>query len=720
MNRPNFFCSIEALQKLLGMKLDGYEPNVELTMDLIEAPYLFIYTVEKDAWGLKVLSRGEMYDHTNGSGIELANLCAERSTGQATGTCSDRALSQNIGAFLHGCQQLSRYLQAKKLQPLCKDMDPEQAGILLEMKNGALNARKVAGQERPEMMCTTLFGGTVMCRPYMEDFWDRSETEMMSLEDRIEKAEGGDKFAIATLAQAYLNGDDEVEQDPEKAAYWYRKEAELQDSEGAFNLGLLYAKGFGVERDFKQAAEWMEKAVAWGDPDGTELAKLYRGMTENQRKAEAGESAAMAELAEGYMALGGSLDQAGPKEDYMQSQYWAQKAVDAGCGAGYWPLALAYRHGRGVTKNEAKAVEFFRKGAESGNAPCQHSYGCCLMTGEGAKKDVKQALSLFEKSAEQGYALACRDLGRMYETGEGVEPDFDKELAYYEKACEANPNDGEFLRHVGFQYTNLLDEKDKWLHGVERAAYWLRKASDAGDRTAARGADMYERILALHKQGIIPLGASVSECMGYLSGERSNSDQSDTDAKREAEAKRKAEAEAKRKAEEERKRKAEEERKRKAEEERKKREEARRKAEEEKRRKEEQRKKAKEEYNAKYGAVLKQKAELENKRQSIDAQISSKRSENVATKGSSFAFVLGFVLLLTGIVILFSANGSEKLAGLLFGIPGALIFFIIISKGISRSRAIADLMQEKTDTEKKIADLGPIPTEDEFIRQHTK
>ena len=182
------------------------------------------------------------------------------------------------------------------------------------------------------------------------------------------------------------------------------------------------------------------------------------------------------------------------------------------------------------------------------------------MTGEGAKKDVKQALSLFEKSAEQGYALACRDLGRMYETGEGVEPDFDKELAYYEKACEANPNDGEFLRHVGFQYTNLLDEKDKWLHGVERAAHWLRKASDTGDRTAARGADMYERILALHKQGVIPLGASVSECMGYLSGERSNSDQSDTDAKREAEAKRKAEAEAKRKAEEERKRKAEEER----------------------------------------------------------------------------------------------------------------------------------------------------------------
>ena len=128
-------------------------------------------------------------------------------------------------------------------------------------------------------------------RPYMDDFWDRSETEMMPLEDRIQKAEGGDKFAIAKLATAYLNGDDEVEQNPEKAAYWYRKEAELGESEGAFNLGLLYAKGFGVKRDFAQAAEWMEKAVAWGDEDGKAPAAQYRAMAESLKRAEAGDAA---------------------------------------------------------------------------------------------------------------------------------------------------------------------------------------------------------------------------------------------------------------------------------------------------------------------------------------------------------------------------------------------------------------------------------------------
>ena len=293
----------------------------------------------------------------------------------------------------------------------------------------------------------------------------------------------------------------------------------MQDAEGAFNLGLMYAKGFGVERDFVQAAEWMEKAVAWGDSDGAAPAKQYRAMAENLKKAQTGDAAAMAEVAGTYMAMGGSLAQAGAGDDYAESLKWAQKAVDAGCPAGYWPLALAYEHGRGVTKGDKKAVEFYKKGAELGHAACQHSYGCRFMTGEGVKKDVKQALALFEKSAAQGYGLAYQALGHMYETGEGVEPDFDKEMEYYEKACAALPDNAEFLRHVGYQYVNLMEgDEASWLRAVERAAYWLHKAADLGDGTARSGVDMFDRVLELHKQGKIPAGSSLDECMAYLSG----------------------------------------------------------------------------------------------------------------------------------------------------------------------------------------------------------
>ena len=543
MGKPNFFADTDVLNCLLGMQYDPkVSPVMDLTVDVPDLPIWFSLKSNAQEHTLTLYTQTELYMKNEGMASAMGHVIVNGQTGQVKMSVPQGIDQKNVAIFYMACRNLSIFAKEKGLATLWADDDPEQCGILLEQKNGSLTWRKVSGMDRPELLVQQLFGGTIKMRPYMEDFWDRSETDMMSLEEKIEKAEGGDKFAMAKLAQAYLDGDDEVEQDPVKAAYWFRKEAELKDSEGAFNLGLLYAKGFGVERDFEKAAEWMEKAVTWGDPDGKAPAALYRSMAENQKKAEAGDAAAMAALAEGYMGLGGSLDQAGSGKDYKLCLQWAQKAVDAGCAAGYWPLALAYEHGRGVPKNDKKAVELYRKGAEGGNAPCQHSYGCRLMTGESVGKDIKQAIALFEKSADQGYALANRSLGYMYEQGEVVEPDFDKELLYFERACQARPDDAELLRHVGYQYTNLMDYKDKWLYGVEKAASWLRKAADLGDRVAAAGADEYEQILTLHKEGKIPLGASMSDCMGYLSG-NSGPKQTGTAPKQTAEAERRIRAE---------------------------------------------------------------------------------------------------------------------------------------------------------------------------------
>ena len=52
MAKPNFFCGIEALQTLLQMDLNGFDPETALTVDLIEAPYLFIYIHRKRMPGI--------------------------------------------------------------------------------------------------------------------------------------------------------------------------------------------------------------------------------------------------------------------------------------------------------------------------------------------------------------------------------------------------------------------------------------------------------------------------------------------------------------------------------------------------------------------------------------------------------------------------------------------------------------------------------------------
>ncbi len=460
MSKLNFFADLDVLNCLLGMQYDvKASPAMDLAVDFLDLPLWFSLKSDGKTRTLTVYKQMELYSKDENMAMFMASVVLDDTTGQVQ-VKAPQELNDNMAAFYIACRNLSLFAKEKGLEKLWGSSDPEQSGILLTASGGKLSWKLVSGGDRPELTVERMFGGTMKMRPYMDDFWDRSETEMMSLDERIEKAEGGDKYAIAKLAQAYLNGDDEVEQDAGKAAYWYRKEAELQDSEGAFNLGLLYAKGFGVERDFAQAADWMEKAVAWGDPDGIGLAKQYRAMAENLKKAEAGDANAMYELSGGFMSLGGSLDQAGAGSDYAESLKWAQKAVDAGCAAGYWPLALAYEHGRGVQQDDAKAVEFYRKGAEGGNAPCQHSYGCRLMTGEGVSKDKKQAFELFKQSAEQGYGLAMRDLGRCYQFAEGCMGNMKTAVEWYEKALQVI-NDPELARKAAL-FRQIGENRPDW------------------------------------------------------------------------------------------------------------------------------------------------------------------------------------------------------------------------------------------------------------------
>lgn len=50
-----------------------------------------------------------------------------------------------------------------------------------------------------------------------------------------------------------------------QAAHWYRKAADQSHVLAQFNLGVMYAKGQGVDRDEAKAAMWLGKAAHQGD-----------------------------------------------------------------------------------------------------------------------------------------------------------------------------------------------------------------------------------------------------------------------------------------------------------------------------------------------------------------------------------------------------------------------------------------------------------------------
>ena len=80
-------------------------------------------------------------------------------------------------------------------------------------------------------------------------------------------------------------------------------------------------------------------------------------------------------------------------------------------------LGRAYAYGQGgLTKDEAKAVEWFQKAAEAGNAIAMHNLGNCYEYGKGGlTKDKAKAMEWYWKAAEAGISEAAEKLQKLGE-----------------------------------------------------------------------------------------------------------------------------------------------------------------------------------------------------------------------------------------------------------------------------------------------------------------
>ena len=66
-------------------------------------------------------------------------------------------------------------------------------------------------------------------------------------------------------------------------------------------------------------------------------------------------------------------------------------------------IGTMYAIGRGVTKNQPKAVEYFTKAATIGDAKAQYNLGKSYLKGIGVEKDLDEALKWFTRASDQGH-----------------------------------------------------------------------------------------------------------------------------------------------------------------------------------------------------------------------------------------------------------------------------------------------------------------------------
>jgi TPR repeat protein len=78
-------------------------------------------------------------------------------------------------------------------------------------------------------------------------------------------------------------------------------------------------------------------------------------------------------------------------------------------------VGVAYATGAGVSIDEGKAVEWYRKAAEQGFAEAQYDLGVRCILGIGTAKDESAGLEWYRKAAAQGWQEAI-DVHRQHES----------------------------------------------------------------------------------------------------------------------------------------------------------------------------------------------------------------------------------------------------------------------------------------------------------------
>jgi TPR repeat protein len=159
-----------------------------------------------------------------------------------------------------------------------------------------------------------------------------------------------------------------------------------------------------------------------------------QSVAELLQHAQAGDAAAQYKLAVRYSSGNGVA-----KDDAV-ALTWFRKSAESGYALGQTSLGLIYREGNyGVKKDPEQAVDWFRRAANQGNASGQSELGFMYERGEGLPQDDQEAAKLYTLAAAQGLPVAQFDLAYMYESGKGVALDPLKALELYESAAMGIP-----------------------------------------------------------------------------------------------------------------------------------------------------------------------------------------------------------------------------------------------------------------------------------------
>ena len=125
-----------------------------------------------------------------------------------------------------------------------------------------------------------------------------------------------------------------------------------------------------------------------------------------------------------------------------------------------------------------RAVSYFKKSAEFGNAKAQRMLGDCYFWGEGIREDKREAVKWYLLAAGQGDAEAQRILGDCYSWGEGIREDKSEAVKWYRLAAEQGDAEAQWRLGACYYFgTGIREDK-------QEAVKWYRLAAEQGNAKA--------------------------------------------------------------------------------------------------------------------------------------------------------------------------------------------------------------------------------------------
>ena len=106
-------------------------------------------------------------------------------------------------------------------------------------------------------------------------------------------------------------------------------------------------------------------------------------------------------------------------------------------------------------ENKMKEVNDLLKKAEQGETFAQNNLGYMYEIGDGVTKNYAKAVEWYTKAAEQGDVDSQNKLGSMYEFGEGVTKNYTKAFEWYKKAAEQGSYDAIYNLEMILNSKNL-------------------------------------------------------------------------------------------------------------------------------------------------------------------------------------------------------------------------------------------------------------------------